>query len=108
MLTVVILIQMLILVQMANLYTKVEELRKDRKEHDEDIESEYRRGQEWACTEFYGSGCTLEELRERLVEPTGSYIPTDFEAGALQTLQELKKRRRKGSRGPETKFDKQR
>lgn len=95
MLTIVILLQMLILVQVANLYTKVEELKKSKEEKDEDSDAEYRRGREWACTEFYRSDCSVEELREKLVDTTGSYIPTDFESGALQALYELKKRKKK-------------
>jgi hypothetical protein len=96
---------MLILIQMANTHTKVEKLIDDK---NEEVESDYRRGQEWACTEFYTSDRNLDELRDRLVDTSGSYIPTDFESGALQSLQELKKKRKRKSRGSETKLNKKR
>ena len=49
----------------------------------------YIQGRVWACSEYYGKGRLLEDLKVRV---TRNLEPDDFERGALDAIKALEKR----------------
>ena len=56
---------------------------------EDDELSEYLKGREWVCKEYYTRGRSMSELDSRFL---GVFDPDEFQQGALAALRELHRR----------------